>query len=766
MNASNQNKIDLIEQTRLVELNIENLSKGVDNYHIDVKLSRKFCSISKKLITLLVSQQARPNPKNWDNSSLFKKLQDSYLDMMTVLIHRVKTDLGPEEISFLQLAVSKFILLSVKAQLDHDVARVTSRLAELKSKGSSETLAVDQRKFWLKKNYDTILYGINKQIFSNLQRTEEKQLATIRSKYLPNYYNFAVELIFNPLLYSSELSALPMLMGNYSAWDLNGNDTGFTELNEAVEKLFAKKLKKLPVFPLKNIVPDELTDVEITDEMEGLFASQSFLGLARDCQEVIAEHFFWFDLPSNIELLFNTQQNQKNLSEIRKTLGIKAWWNYRKDVVRFKRTLKAFHRLLKSRKLLNQLLASRCVRNSVSPTIKGSVEPKTLCQYLSCHIDLGKLQDSLGNGQRLNNSQVKSLDKHRENIQQALASTNLEETLELLKDVSRYRLHLKYFRFAHRVFNQISLLTDKQELLLSKEAGTLYSLPTSTEIEDDDDRICHHAIMKADVRGSTTVTDELQNRGLNPASYFSMRFFKPINKILDSYGANKVFIEGDAIILSFLEHEQSPQQWFAVSRACGYSREMLKIVGANNRHSAQMDLPFLELGVGICYASESPRYLYDEDKPIMISSAIGLADRLSSCSWALRSSVKRGLFNVDVARIADGGGEKGQQYVRYNVNGILLDNIAFNKLKSEISLKCVKMKLNGEQYCFYIGQYPDTHGRKKELIIREGKVGIWKDSAVVKNIESGERYYEVVVNRKVLTLVMEAYSQNQTALAF
>ena len=114
MNASNQNKIDLIEQTRLVELNIENLSKGVDNYHIDVKLSRKFCSISKKLITLLVSQQARPNPKNWDNSSLFKKLQDSYLDMMTVLIHRVKTDLGPEEISFLQLAVSKFISIKGK----------------------------------------------------------------------------------------------------------------------------------------------------------------------------------------------------------------------------------------------------------------------------------------------------------------------------------------------------------------------------------------------------------------------------------------------------------------------------------------------------------------------------------------------------------------------------------------------------------------------------------------------------------------------------
>ncbi|MEQ9023334.1 MAG: hypothetical protein RLN82_11345, partial [Pseudomonadales bacterium] len=66
-------------------------------------------------------------------------------------------------------------------------------------------------------------------------------------------------------------------------------------------------------------------------------------------------------------------------------------------------------------------------------------------------------------------------------------------------------------------------------------------------------------------------TDELQAKGLNPASYFSMRFFNPINKILDTYGATKVFIEGDALILSFLEYESSPQQWFSVARACGYS---------------------------------------------------------------------------------------------------------------------------------------------------------------------------------------------------
>jgi hypothetical protein len=687
--------------------------------------------------------------------------------MMTVLIHRIKTDLGPEQISFLQLAVTKFILQSIKAQLDHDLSKITSRLAELRSKGSSEALAVDQRKFWLKKNYDSIQYNINRQIFGNLQRTEEKQLSTIRKQYIPHYYDFAVDLTFNPLLYSSELSALPVLVNEYSAWDCNVSDAGFVDLNEAVEQLFAKKLKTLPAALLKNEAPGQKTDVEITDEMGGLFASQSFLGLARDCQDIIAEQFSWLDIPANIELLFNLKNNEEALTEVRKSQGLKAWWDQRSDFVRLKRTLKAFRRLLKSRKLLSQLLASHAMRKDLSPAIVGSVGLKTACQYLGGYIELDKLQEGLGNGQSLNNDQLKTLASLRENIQQTLNNADPADTLKLLTELSRYRLHLKYFRFAHRAFNRIKLLTDKDELLLSKEAGTLYAIPTSAEIEDDDEKICHHAIMKADVRGSTTVTDELQKRGLNPASYFSMRFFNPINKILQAYGANKVFIEGDAIILSFLEHEQSPQQWFAVSRACGISREMLKIVGANNRHSSQMDLPLLELGVGICYSNEAPRFLYDEDKPIMISGAIGLADRLSSCSWDLRSSIKRGLFNVGVLRIADGDGDKGQQHIRYNVNGILLGNCAFNKIKNEISLKCVKMKLNGEQFCFYMGQYPDVNGLKRDLIIREGKVGVWRDSGIEKGALTDECYYEVVVNRKVLALVAEAYTKNhQPELAF
>jgi hypothetical protein len=341
----------------------------------------------------------------------------------------------------------------------------------------------------------------------------------------------------------------------------------------------------------------------------------------------------------------------------------------------------------------------------------------------------------------------------------------MSDSMRLLCDISLYRQNLKYFRFSHRAFNRFTLLTDKDELTLSKSANTLYLIPTSSEIEEDDERICHHAILKADVRGSTTVTDELQTKGLNPASYFSTRFFNPINKILETYGANKVFIEGDAIILSFLEYEHTPQRWFSVARSCGYARDMLKITGSNNRYSQQMGLPLLELGVGICYSDAAPRYLYDEEKPIMISSAIGMADRMSSCSWNLRFAIQKSLFNIDVLRITDDEtsiGEKGQHYVRYNVNEILIDDAAFNKLKHEISLKTFRMKINAKEYLFHVGRYPDVNGRNKNLVIREGKVGIWRDSQVLEDPDNDESYYEVVVNRKVILLVLEATAASQS----
>ncbi len=73
-----------------------------------------------------------------------------------------------------------------------------------------------------------------------------------------------------------------------------------------------------------------------------------------------------------------------------------------------------------------------------------------------------------------------------------------------------------------------------------------------------------------------------------------------------------------------------------------------------------------------------------------------------------------------------------------------------------MSLRSLKTKLNGKEYLFHVGQYPDVNGRKKELVIREGKIGLWMDQEIHDDPDSDESYYEVVVNRKVLSLIADS----------
>ena len=759
ISADTESLFDNIETDERVELSAETLARGIDNYRVDVRVSRRFCSDSKKIIGLLISQLAVPNPRPADNTELLDKLREKYLDLMTVLIHRVQTDLSIEEIGLLQFAPLRYVIGTTKSQLDQELRAITARLSEHRNQGSSDALATQQRVFWMKKNYDNILYQVNRYIFSQFQKVETRQLASVRQQYLDEQSTSLLPIMFNPLLFTSELSALPLLLNEFSLWTSTADNAGFIKLNEKLEKLFNKQLKNLQISPLRQSVDKVQISSEVHDELNGLFASQAFLGPATDSKSVLSESFGWFENPLNVQRLFDEEGNLQALASVRKELGFKKSWSLKSEIKKQSRLLRRFSKLLRSEKLLAPMLASHYMRRSLSPALLEYVDMKILCQYLAGMINMNKVTESLTGGMRLNQEQIKSLETTREQIEEKVSRADNSDLLRLLMDISAYRRGLKYFRFAHRAFNRLHLLTDPDDVKLSTSAGTLYKLPTSSEIEQDEARIAHHAILKADVRGSTTVTDELQNKGLNPASYFSTRFFNPINKILETYGANKVFIEGDAIILSFLEYENAPQQWYSVARACGYARDMLKITSSNNRYSKQMGLPVLELGVGICYSNEAPRYLYDGDHPIMISGAIGLADRMSGCSWNLRAALEKGLFNVDVLQIAEGEsdkGEKGQHYLRYNVNGINIDHESFAKLKKEINLITLRIKLNNASYVFHVGQYPDANGRKKDLVIREGKVGLWKDNTIVENPDSNESYYEVVVNRKVLPLILDA----------
>ena len=735
-----------------LHIDLSDLRKGVNNYHVDVRISPRFAADVRRLATALTQQATTQNPQPGDFSAPFSALRASYLDVMTGLLHRIKTDLSGDSIQLLEFALIKFILMSTRAQLDETIETLKARTSESQERSSANALLTNQRLYWLQKNYDAILFNVNSQLFAQLERVETRQLAQVRAQYMPLEAHNVLDLRLNPMLYTGDPGASAFLIDQYRLWGGDSEDAGFNALNDGVETLLGLHYPDLSIAPL--MAAQGSGTPELYDELGGLFQTQKFMGLASDTKHLLSETFCWLEVPENLVALFDIGRQGEALQETRRSAGLGAWWAARKALNARRNVLSSITRQWRRKNVLALLIASRHVKAQWSPALAEQIEGRYLCQYFCGQINTKKLQARALNGHSFTPAQLKQFKDTIKQVKLEAGPRALESTLAILLDISRFRRHLKYYRLAHRAFNRLRILRSEEELKLSREANSLYALLTTSEQQDDQDRIVHHAILKADVRGSTTVTEELQNKSLNPASYFSLRFFSPINTLLPLYGANKVFIEGDAVILSLLEHEKSPQQWFAVARACGLARAMLNVVHANNLHSEQMGLPKLELGIGLCYAPAAPLYLYDDEKPIMISGAIGKADRLSSCTWKLRRIIQPGVFNVEVFALADGEsgrGEKGQNTIRYNVNGILLDNAGFEKLQQEIVLKRVSVKINGEAVVLHVGKFPDVNGKAHDLVIREGRVRLWQDEAPVQGHVCEECFYEVVTNRKLIT---------------
>ena len=100
-------------------------------------------------------------------------------------------------------------------------------------------------------------------------------------------------------------------------------------------------------------------------------------------------------------------------------------------------------------------------------------------------------------------------------------------------------------------------------------------------------------------------------------------------------------------------------------------------------------------------------------------------------------------------------GEKGQELVRYNVNGILVDDAAFMKLTTECHFKRLKAKSGDNEEVFYVGEYPDVQGKTRDLVVREGKVGVLTDDGPQPGADTGLLYYEVLPNSKFAARIAE-----------
>jgi hypothetical protein len=134
-------------------------------------------------------------------------------------------------------------------------------------------------------------------------------------------------------------------------------------------------------------------------------------------------------------------------------------------------------------------------------------------------------------------------------------------------DFLRLRRDIRDAEHLTTCMERINLVTTEQARELSRLNNRLYECVLQDEAKPQQDQVVSHVIIKADVRGSTRMTQDLLSRGLSPASHFSLNLHEPVKKLLDRYNAKKVFIEGDAVILAIFETESNLAYARAVAKA-------------------------------------------------------------------------------------------------------------------------------------------------------------------------------------------------------
>jgi len=312
----------------------------------------------------------------------------------------------------------------------------------------------------------------------------------------------------------------------------------------------------------------------------------------------------------------------------------------------------------------------------------------------------------------------------------------------LLRDLFCYHRDRRGLEAIAAGLDSVNLISDDKVRELSSLNGMLYEFLPPEDQKAAEERIVHHVILKADVRDSTVLTRSLMAKGMNAASYFSLNFYEPVNQLLTKYGAAKVFLEGDAIIVGLLEYEGKPM--LGVSRACVLAWEILSLVRGYNELLERSGLPQMELGLGIAYQDSAPLYLMDGDHRIMISDAINESDRLSSCNKRIRKKIGSdgGPFRVYTMQVGGNDGPEGateELIINYNVGGIRLSEPAFNKLQQEISLTpwatnfdaAVDKRSRGksreadwidDRREFFVGTVPLANGAFRKIVIRKSRI--------------------------------------------
>ncbi len=741
-------------KTYSVNFSLERLVPGVDNVHYDVHLSPRLRIITTEVIKILVARHTNSDIlKSQDKREQdWIKIRDEFKttcqEIMVEGIHKAKLTKEIQLNFLVQTAIVKLLLKEINIQYDDFIEKYKSEIRKHEVSRSSgvdtiiklkETLAdfTKDKKIYISHIANEIL-----QYFSEIQKGELKDIREA------NFGSAAIlpdDFFTNPIIGVNNATDDFFMLDQYVQLGNRLDDPLQYSIVLSLVKDVYRRLKLESLYPENNNEKSDATEYDM-DIAEN--TSSETGNLEKFIRQV-----------DNVDTLFNYIQTENKYKFNKNQQKDKQYLQQLKETAaQQKKSLTMLYNHLKENGILDRVVASFEMQPYYHQYCPPMM-PLEILQYIisprektNTAIKLKRAKDNAGKQLPL-----KPLSKVSKGYKSVKNAVKKEYLIKFLKGFSRYHKDLQNYLKLKEGMDWINLTTDEKTINLSRVNHTLYDFVLPSEQVKEEKPIVNHVIIKTDVRGSTDITHQIKERGLNPASYFSLNFFDPITAILAEYGASKVFIEGDAIILSIDEREDTPEGWYSVARACGLAINMLLITQRYNKKSKKQRFPILEQGIGICHRSTPPTFLFDGDNRIMISPAINQADRLSGCSKSLRKKLdsKSLSFNLYVYQTVseeEMGDTADDLFTRYNVNGIELNEEGFHKLQEEISLKkitCNIPEIQNNKFTVYTGTFPTISGKYQRLVIREAQVPIINQDNLKVIQLTARKYYEVCTNRKL-----------------
>jgi hypothetical protein len=696
-------------------LALEGLVTGIDNVRHDVFLSPKFVEVARQYIFKLIAKHGnveelvtedrpamrprQPNPARQSDSAEFKRL---LMELHVASLNRAKAESNVSLDLLFRLAVLKFERTELLNQYAHVLERCRGRLKFYEAprqSGTNRTLEVRERLAGFQINKKSILRRAGQDLFVVLRDAEKESLGRTRRSLFGDTAAPSYELFLNRLVFAEDgqdnlLNAEHYVMlGNYD----RDRDRFHT---------------------MREIAAQFLHSLEVVAGMDDPLVD-GILNVPENAHELMAG-----GVPDD--------GNSKGKAQ--------------------KALLNAWVELLEREDVMSHVIASY-EAVPLLPQYCPPINPQQLKNALISREERKRVETLLEEHGKLSPAGLHAAVKKVEGCKPA---ERAKMAGRFFADFTRYHRDRRRMETVAAMMESVNVLGTERFRELSSINNTLYEFLLAEEQKPSEEKIIHHVVLKADIRESTTLTRTLLEKGLNPASYFSLNFYDPINKLLPKYDAKKVFIEGDALILALFEREGEPA--LGVAQTCVLAKEMIQVVTAYNERSLAAGLPSLEVGIGISYQDSAPMYLMDGNKQIMISKALNESDRLSSCSKGVRRLLegRELLFNVFSFKTvddADTGGNPDEFLLRYNIGGIHMNEAAFRKLRSEISLQAfdvqVPMIWNKSAARVYAGMVPVGQGSFHQIIIREGRIAhVDARDFSLKQI-TDRNYYEVCSHPKI-----------------